>query len=85
MIREASESEVIIKQDHVYRALGAGALNHNVLCSVCHNNSAVWDLNSNVLEPCWDCQKVGWETKRRQPPHWITRLLGGLHNGCQRQ
>jgi len=58
-------TEVLMKQDHVYRALGMGALDHNVLCNVCHENSAVWNLggpNHNILEPCWDCQRAGYRT-----------------------
>lgn len=80
-VREVNDTpdftEVLLRQDHVYRILGAGAIDHNVYCSVCHEESAVWDLNSGVLEPCWKCQRAGWETKRREPRHWITRLLGG--------
>ena len=82
-IREAQDTkefaEVIMLQDHVYRPLGFGTIDHNVYCPVCHNKAAVWNLGGpkhGILDPCWDCQKKGYITlKLGGFAKWVLNLL----------
>lgn len=32
------------------------AASHDLTCWMCGKNSAVFDLNDNVFQPCWECQ-----------------------------
>lgn len=32
------------------------AAHHRLQCWMCHQHSAVFDLNDNVFQPCWECQ-----------------------------
>lgn len=36
-------------------------MEHNYLCAVCKENSAVQETHTGVLQPCWDCQKRGFQ------------------------
>lgn len=72
MIRKAIDTsppegspEVLTFQDHVYRSVGPGIVEHNVYCTVCHEKPAVWNLGGKkhgILDPCWDCQNKGYTT-----------------------
>lgn len=42
--------------------------NHNFPCPVCLNREAVYCLNDGKFEPCWGCQKDGWELKKKWSP-----------------
>jgi hypothetical protein len=37
---------------------------HNYLCAVCWKKSAVFDANTWIMQPCWDCQKKGYKVKK---------------------
>lgn len=41
--------------------LGAGGTSHNLLCWICNENKAVYNMYPNwIFQPCWDCQaKLG--------------------------
>lgn len=49
--------------------LGAGAVNHNLLCWLCDKNSAVYYTHPKfVFYPCWNCQKQyqgDWTPKKK--------------------
>jgi hypothetical protein len=34
---------------------------HNMPCAVCSIKPAVYNLNTGVFEPCWQCQRLGWK------------------------
>lgn len=44
-------------------------IDHNYLCAICREKSAVLEMWSGILQPCWDCQKhykifkINWLTK----------------------
>lgn len=44
---------------------GAPFAEHNMPCAVCWERSAVLFLNAGVFEPCWECQREGWELKQK--------------------
>lgn len=64
-VREADESETILPATYVYRCTFMGQ-EHNYLCAVCREKPAVVETWHGVLQPCWVCQKNGWELYRRQ-------------------
>lgn len=72
MIREAEPSEKIEKAVFIYRNVFM-AMEHNYLCAVCREESAVINCNTGVLQPCWVCQGKGWELK--QSNGWFKRLF----------
>lgn len=37
---------------------------HNYICGVCHKNSAVFQVNTGIFQPCWDCQNKGYIVKK---------------------
>ena len=49
---------------------------HNMPCSVCQRNKAVLNLNTGILEPCWECQRAGWHLVRRSRSWWRRILFG---------
>lgn len=63
MIQEAGPSEKIEKAVFIYRNVFM-AMEHNYLCAVCREESAVIDCNTGVLQPCWSCQRNGWGLKQ---------------------
>lgn len=40
-------------------------MEHNYLCAVCKEKSAVQDTNTGILQPCWGCQKKFTRIKPR--------------------
>tara|TARA_R110000868_G_scaffold62962_1_gene189926 strand:- start:2249 stop:2485 length:237 start_codon:yes stop_codon:yes gene_type:complete len=42
-------------------------MEHNYLCSVCKEKSAVQDASSGILQPCWDCQAKGFYLHKIKP------------------
>ncbi len=46
-----------------YQILGP-SMSHNYYCAVCRNIVAVIDQNTGALQPCWDCQRRGYELVR---------------------
>lgn len=46
---------------------------HNVACAVCGDRSAVMNLNLGVFEPCWSCQRNGWQLKHKKRRWWNAR------------
>lgn len=42
---------------------------HDQVCSVCLVNKAVLDLNAEVFEPCWNCQRKGWKLVKVNDRH----------------
>jgi len=53
-------------QNHVLFAI------HDQACAVCHTRKAVLYMNTDVFEPCWECQRDGWSTTRKTR-HWWNR------------
>ena len=60
MTREANDNEPIVKAAFVYRHIGP-SMEHNYLCAVCREKTAVIELWHGILQPCWDCQKQGYK------------------------
>jgi hypothetical protein len=49
---------------------------HNMPCPVCQNNQAVLNMNTGVFGPCRDCEKKGWEIRKRSSfKQWFNNLL----------
>ena len=46
---------------------------HNMPCSQCGINKAVLEMWDETFQPCWECQKKGYATKKM--PKWVKRLL----------
>lgn len=38
---------------------------HDQACAVCHSRKAVYNLNTGLFEPCWQCQSNGWRLTQR--------------------
>ena len=38
---------------------------HNMPCAVCGKEKAVLDLSGYYFQPCWACQKLGWELSKK--------------------
>lgn len=53
------------------------AASHNHPCCVCRKNHSVLDLSRGVMEPCWDCQKQGYQIVK-QKPRWMSRFWKSL-------
>jgi ribosomal protein L37AE/L43A len=47
-------------------------MEHNYLCAVCKELSAVQNTSTGILEPCWECQKRGYALIKKT---WIDKLL----------
>ncbi len=58
---------------------------HDAACAVCRTHKAVYNLNEDVLGPCWMCQERGWSLRSpSQESHWwITRFWLILANLVQ--
>ncbi len=39
---------------------------HNMPCSICVENKAVYQMNSGIFYPCWRCQKLGAQLRIRK-------------------
>ena len=44
---------------------------HNYLCAVCKDKSAIIETWHGILQPCYDCQKT-WKVLRL---NWLDKLL----------
>lgn len=44
---------------------------HNYLCAVCHELPAVYQINDGILQPCWKCQRKGYEIIKRKKFLWF--------------
>lgn len=40
---------------------------HNMPCAICRERYAVFRCNDGFFEPCWECQKEGFVTKKEKP------------------
>jgi len=38
--------------------------NHDMPCSVCHKEAAVYEMQDGFFQPCWKCQYRGWRTSK---------------------
>jgi hypothetical protein len=72
-VREASEDELIEKAEFVYRCRFMG-MEHNYLCAVCREDSAIINCNTGILQPCSVCQERRHYRVIRL--NWFDRLLG---------
>lgn len=68
---EVSESTPIQKATFVYKNIGP-SMEHNYLCAVCRENSAIIELWNGILQPCRTCQKLGYRLLKL---NWIDRLF----------
>jgi len=65
LMREADNiDETLNVAQWVYKSVGPGIGFHNYLCAVCKERHAVWDMSRGVLEPCHQCEKIGWRLQR---------------------
>ncbi len=48
---------------------------HNFPCPVCWDSRAVVNLDGWIAEPCWECQRGGWQIQRKDPRPWWRRWL----------
>jgi hypothetical protein len=55
---------------------GGPWVKHNMPCSVCHDQSAVYNISTGILEPCWECQRRGFRLCRRRRS-WLARFFIG--------
>ena len=48
-------------------------MEHNYLCGVCKEKSAVQQTHTGILQPCWDCQKQGYVVAKKKSwiPSWV--------------
>lgn len=55
-------------------------MEHNYLCAICKENSAVQDINSGILQPCWVCIRTFKIFRRKEVTtrHVVSYLLGVL-------
>lgn len=44
---------------------GGPWLKHNMPCPVCHNRPGVYDMNTGIIGPCWECHGKGYRIQRR--------------------
>lgn len=47
---------------------------HNMPCSICREEFAVFFCNEGFFEPCWICQRKGWETWKKPKPNFVSRF-----------
>lgn len=60
-----------IKAKFEYLDLGI-CVEHNYLCAVCKENSAVLNMDGYILQPCWDCQKKDYKLLKL---NWLGKFL----------
>lgn len=60
--QKIEKSEFIYKTEFM-------VMEHNYLCACCKIDSAVQDMNTGLLQPCWQCQ----ELYLLQPVSWFTK------------
>lgn len=71
MIREVFKREDVGIAEYVfYRDFMAQ--NHNYLCAVCRERSAVIETWHGILQPCWDCQRRGYKLIKF---NWLQKLF----------
>lgn len=63
-MREVPFNEFISKAEFVF-SREFMMMNHNYLCAVCREKSAVIVTSSGILQPCWDCQQLGYIVIKR--------------------
>lgn len=81
-MRELPFGSEIEKAEFVY-LLEFMAAKHNYLCAVCREKSAILDLNSGILQPCWGCQGEYTLIKKRRKG-WLTTVVDRVHAFCVR-
>jgi ribosomal protein L37AE/L43A len=71
-MKEVDWSEPIEKAEFVFKRM-AMLMEHNYLCAVCKENSAVQNVSDGILQPCWDCQNKGYILCKRKSwiPSWV--------------
>ncbi|MDZ4210053.1 MAG: hypothetical protein U1C56_02640 [Candidatus Curtissbacteria bacterium] len=67
---------------------GAGGANHNLLCWICNENKAVYNMYPNwIFQPCWDCQArldlTGIEIEYKKKKWWEFWKKGEELNNSQ--
>lgn len=50
-------------------------VNHNMPCSVCHREKAIYQMNVGVFMPCDSCTAKGWQIRQFRPRSWWRRLF----------
>lgn len=70
-MKEVGPGTNIEKAEFVFRRFFMG-MDHNYLCACCKEKSAVQEIHTGVLQPCWDCQK----TYKIIKLNWFDKLLG---------
>ena len=49
---------------------------HDYPCPVCKVNSAVYNMSNGIFQPCWDCQKKGYNiVKVSKKKSWFSKLF----------
>ena len=71
-MREVQEGVPIEKAEFIFCHEHMG-INHNYLCAVCREGSAVLDCSVGILNPCWKCQEKGYVLVRKKSwiPSWV--------------
>lgn len=69
-MKEVKWAEPIEKAEFVFKREFM-LMEHNYLCAVCKDKSAVQETHTGLLQPCWDCQKK-WKLKKVT---WLDRFF----------
>ena len=49
---------------------------HNYPCPVCKVNSAVYNMNTGIFQPCWGCENKGYKiVKINKYRSWFNKLF----------
>lgn len=60
----------------IVEPIGPGIHTHNMPCAVCRQNHAVFVSPGFRFEPCWGCQRDGWNLTQRKRRKWFIGLFG---------
>lgn len=63
-MKEVKWNEPIEKAEFVFKREFM-MMEHNYLCAVCKEKSAVQDTHTGILQPCWECQRNYSKIKKR--------------------
>ena len=42
---------------------------HNFPCPICLHRHAILNLENGIFSPCWNCQRKGWNIKKKEPSY----------------
>ena len=68
---EVSAGTEIKKADFIYKKIFT-SMEHNYLCALCKEESAVQECHTGILQPCWKCMKRGYRIVKL---NWFTKLF----------